>query len=694
MPSCKSYLCVLLFVGFSTVALAQQNKREPEEKIIADLMERYIENNEATIDYTDLQEQLEYYMRNKLNLNKASRQQLQRLFFLNEGDMNAILSHRQQHGDFVSIYELQAIPRLDELKLYYLSYFVTVEGNLLDDQTPFLKRMAKGRHELLLLHESEMQQRAGYETERKQSGQSYYEGSPYRYVVRHRFTYSNSLYFGYTAEKDKGEPFFNDRIPGFDFNSFHFFYRPARSILKTIAIGDYQANFGQGLTFGSGVAARKSAYVMSVKRQFQQLRPYRSLNENEFLRGAAITLSKGQFECTPFYSGKHISTNYRDTVDDAMLDEVQFTSIQLSGLHRTETELQNRYTVFHRMYGAHTAWSKKNNRIGFTYVRSEFDKPFASGSSPYQLYNFSGQRMSQAGVDYSFTLRNTNLFGEVSRSNNGAYAMTTGLIMPLDDKLDIIVLYRNFGRNYQAVFANPFAENNDARNEEGFYTGATIRFSRKWTLQTYFDVYTSPWLRYLTDAPSRGYDYLGELQYALSRTTQIYLRFRHEEKWRNQSNLNERTDYLTPASRSQYRLHAQYKLNAQWAGKSRIEHVLYSDALLKYRTGTVIFQDVFYSTPRKRTTFTARVALFTVDDYNARIYANENDVLYQYAVPLFNNSGIRYFFLIHQRITRKLDFWIKYAVTEYSNIETISSGLQQINGNIQQDLRIQLRIVL
>lgn len=694
MPSPKSYMLLVLFVVLSAVATAQQKKRESEEKIIADLMERYIENNEANIDYTDLQEQLEYYMRNKLNLNKATRQQLQRLFFLNEGDISAILSHRQQHGEFISIYELQAVPRLDDLKLYYLSYFVAVEGNLLDDQTPFLKQISKGRHELLLLHESELQMRAGYESERIQNGQTYYKGSPYRYLARYRFTYSNSLYFGYTAEKDKGEPFFNSQIRAFDFNSFHLFYRPKRSILKTIALGDYQANFGQGLTFGSGIAARKSAFVMSVKRQFQQLRPYRSLNENEFLRGAAVTLGKGKFECTPFYSGKYISTNLRDSVDPALSEEEQFSSIQLSGLHRTETELQNRYNVFQHIYGAHSAWVQKNNRIGFTYVRSEFDNALASGNSPYQLYNFSGQSMSQAGVDYSFTIRNANLFGEVSRSNNNAYALTSGLIIPLDDKLDIIMLYRNFGRNYQTIFANPFAENNDARNEEGFYTGATIRFSRKWVLQTYFDVYTSPWLRYLTDAPSRGYDYLGELQYTLSRHSQIYFRFRHEEKWRNQNNLTERTDYLSPASRTQYRLHAQYKLSAQWTGKSRVEHVLYSDNLLNNQTGTLIFQDLFYSTPRKQTTLTARVAVFTIDDFNARIYANENDVLYQYAVPLFNNSGIRYYLVLHQRISRKLDFWIKYSVTDYSDIESIGSGLQQINGNVQRDLRVQLRIVL
>jgi hypothetical protein len=83
-----------------------------------------------------------------------------------------------------------------------------------------------------------------------------------------------------------------------------------------------------------------------------------------------------------------------------------------------------------------------------------------------------------------------------------------------------------------------------------------------------------------------------------------------------------------------------------------------------------------------------------VDDYNARVYATEQDVLYQYSVPLYQHSGIRFYAVTHIRFNKRLDCWLKYSQTHYSNVNTISSGLEQINGNKISDIRVQLRVTL
>jgi hypothetical protein len=100
------------------------------------------------------------------------------------------------------------------------------------------------------------------------------------------------------------------------------------------------------------------------------------------------------------------------------------------------------------------------------------------------------------------------------------------------------------------------------------------------------------------------------------------------------------------------------------------------------------------SLPRKKVALILRMAYFTVDDYNARVYAAENDVLYQYAVPLYQNSGVRYYAVARLKVNRKLELWFKYSQTRYSNVNTISSGLEQINGNTLTDLRVQFRLLL
>ncbi|MBP9187587.1 MAG: helix-hairpin-helix domain-containing protein [Bacteroidia bacterium] len=692
MQHFKTYLLIGLMLFCGAISYAQ-NTKETDEKVIADLLERLIENTEATLDYTDLQDQLEQYNRNKLNLNKASREQLQRLFFLEDNQINAIIQHRFVYGDFLNLYELQTITSLDEITIYYLTYFVTVDENWREDQTPFKQMLAKGKHEIIGLYDTELQQREGYKKERADAGKSYYLGNQDRYVFRYRFSYGNRLTFGYTGEKDMGEQFGKGaQQNGFDFNSFHFYYRPRKTIIKTIALGDYQINFGQGLAFASGLAARKSAFVMNVRRSYSPIRAFRSLNENEFLRGAAVTLGGKKWQAVLFGSGKYISTNFNAT--DTLQGDDIFSSVSLTGLHRTTSEISKRQNVFQTIYGGNARWVLKRGHIGVTHVNTQYDIAFLPGDKPYQLYNFKGNKLGNTGVDYNLQWRNFNFFGEGARSSNNAYAVTSGMLISLDANLDAVVLYRNFAKDYQTTFANSFAENSDTRNEQGIYTGITLRLNRKWIVNSYIDVYQSKWLRYLVDGPSNGFDFLSELQYLPSRSAQFYVRFRQEIKYRNQSGNTEKTDYLSAQSRSVYRFNAQYKVALNLSAKSRIEVVTFSDDIKKNQVGTLLLQDINWSSPRKKVNLIFRMAYFTVDDYNARVYAAENDVLYQYAVPLYQNSGVRYYLVARIKINRKLDLWFKYSETKYSNVDKISSGLEQINGNTMTDFRIQFRLTL
>ena len=696
---CKFLLNIFLSVALVTccVDVIAQSRREPEDKVINDLMERLIENTEAELDYTDLQEQLEYYIKNKLDLNKASRATLERLALLNDAEINAILEHRARFGDFMTIYELQTIERLSDRTLYYLSYFVKVGSDFYEDKTPFLQRIQIGKHELIGLHENDFQERLAYSAARRESGNSFYLGSPYRYVFRYRFNYTNKLSFGYTGEKDMGEQFFaGSQQNGFDFNSMHFLVRDLGR-WKAIALGDYQVNFGQGLTFGSGIAARKSAYVLNVRRNFQTIRAYRSLNENEFMRGAAATYKIKDIEITAFGSRKLISTNFRasvDTLEQLIDDDAAFSSIQLTGLHRTNTELLNKRNVLQQIYGSHVSLKKALYEIGFTAVHTRYDVSFMPGDAAYQLYNFRGKVLTNIGIDFSGQLGNSNFFGEVSASDNKALAGLFGLNTPLNNNLDMVFVYRNYSPKYTVTFNNPFGENSDGRNEEGFYSGISFKPTRKLVFNVYLDTYKSHWLRYLNDAPSYGVDFLSEFQYNPTKTAQFYFRYRQETKTRNQTGNIAMTDYVSPSIRTQYRMHGSYKVSPNLSGKSRMELINYADELSRNQIGTVVFQDLFYITSFKEFSIGTRIAAFTVDDYNARVYATEQDVLYQYAVPLFQNSGIRWYAVAHVRLSKRLDFWVKYSQTQYSNVDRISSGLELINGNKISDMRVQLRVTL
>ena len=138
-------------------------------------------------------------------------------------------------------------------------------------------------------------------------------GSADNLYFRYRFKYQNHLSIGITAEKDAGENFlpnskanelFNQPTnTGFDYYSAHFYLRDVGKI-RALALGDYHIQLGQGLTFWSGLAIGKSSNVMSIKRNPMGIRPYASLDENMFMRGAAISMKFKQFEFFSFGSKK------------------------------------------------------------------------------------------------------------------------------------------------------------------------------------------------------------------------------------------------------------------------------------------------------------------------------------------------------------------------------------------------------
>jgi hypothetical protein len=85
-------------------------------------------------------------------------------------------------------------------------------------------------------------------------------------------------------------------------------------------------------------------------------------------------------------------------------------------------------------------------------------------------------------------------------------------------------------------------------------------------------------------------------------------------------------------------------------------------------------------------------ALFDTYSYNERIYSYENDVLYGYSVPAYEGKGIRCLLLFNWNPFRKLEIWLRYAQTFYTDRNTIGTGLELINGDLKSEIKLQLRI--
>lgn len=639
-----------------------------------------------TEDDTWLQD-LELFRKNPVNVNMADADELRQLRVISDLQIANLISYRTVLGKLQSIYELQSVPSWDVATIKKVLPFITVAGaiSVSDD---LLNRFAEGEHSLMIRMSQVLERSKGFDP--STSGTKYL-GSPQRFFFRYRYTYKNLLQYGVTADKDAGEQFFRGTQKyGFDYYSFHLFVRKA-GIMQAIALGDYTVNLGQGLIHWQSLAFKKSVDVMGVKRQSAVLRPYTSSGEFYFHRGAGITIRKGKVESTAFISFRKLSANY---VADTVNNEEYISSFLNSGYHRTENETADKNRISQWATGGNISYKGRDYHIGANGVYYQFSLPVQKRDEPYNLYAINGSSWYNASMDYSFTFRNFHFFGEAAIAKNNEKAMVNGLLISVDSKIDLSVVHRSIGAGYQAVNGNAFTENTYPTNERGIYTGISIRPFSGWKIDAYCDFFKFPWLKYLVDAPSGGYDYMAQLTYSPNKQTELYTRFRSESKEANQPANSSVTNYLVSLPRKNWRTQVSFKLNNGITLRNRTEILWYEKKGANAENGFLIFQDVIYKPLMNSFSAGIRLQYFDTDGYNSRIYAYENDVPYSYSIPSFFSRGFRYYLNAGYDISDKISIWLRLARTGYKSEVTVGSGLDEIPYNHKTDFRIQIRYIL
>jgi hypothetical protein len=665
-----------------------------QETPVTGSTEQQIEDLTSANDDTETEEdvwlqQLEDLKKHPINLNSADETELKQIRFLTVLQISSLISYRKLLGSLISIYELQAVPNWDVETIKKILPYITV-SNSLDVGETLKLRFSGGENSVIARLSQTIEKARGFRD--STSTGNYYPGSPQRIFVRYKYSYKNLLQYGLTAEKDAGEDFFKGaQKNGFDFYSFHLFARNLGK-LKAFALGDFTVNFGQGLTQWQNLAFRKSSESMMIERSSAILRPYNSAGETNFFRGAGVTLQLGKStEATVFGSYRLRDANINP--DTTFFSEGVATSLQTSGTHRTKSEIADRNALKQIAFGGNLSIHKKRWHISFNGIGFQYNKPIQKAADAYNYFAISGKNWFNASIDYSYTYRNFHYFGESAISKNGGTAFLDGILFSLDPKLDLGMLYRNISKKYQSVNGNAFTEGTYPTNESGLYTGITIRPVYGIKIDAYADVYQFPFLRYRVDAPSRGRDYLLQLAYKPNKVVDAYLRYRNETKDQNISGLELPTRPVEGINRKNARAHVGYKISKNVTVKQRLEVVWFDKKGIQESNGFSVYTDFSYKPMLKPFALNLRLQYFDTDDYNSRIYAYENDVLYSFSIPALYDKGWRYYANINYDLSRKLTLWLRWAETIYSNKTIIGSGLDEIKSSHKTDFKVQLRWV-
>jgi hypothetical protein len=663
-----------------------------EEDIIESFFLSQEEENNS-FDYNTAFEELEFFLKRPLDLNQATLSDLEIFPFLNDIQRQTFIDYRAIAGGLVSIYELQAIPGFDMTTIARILPYVQVKpaSGLRDFSLKNLKTDSKNM--LMLRSSRTLEKSKGFSVPVGGTSSRRYLGDRNSIYLRFHSRLSSHLSLGLTAEKDPGEEFFRDKNrQGFDFYSAHIAWSNPANRLKTLVLGDFSISMGQGLISWQGFGAGKSAMSTSIARTARRPRPYTSVSEFDFFRGGAATVSLiKNLDLTAFASFRKRDGNLVETTQqDLEPEEAIFTSLQTSGLHRTDSETDDENAIGQTTFGSVLKFTKKRWHIALNGLFSSFDKPLVPTPKPYNRYYFSGDQLLNHSIDYAFTHKNLHFFGETALGDNGALATLNGALIALDRKIDVALLHRHFAKNFQSLHGSPFAETSGARNESGMYLGIDIRPARAWRLNVYYDMWRHDWLRFNTDAPSIGNEWLVRLTWTIRKKMEAYLQVRHELKELNEPDNDSKIDRLVSRKNLQLRLHLSYKLNRDLEWRSRLD-AGYSKMAGNRYNGTSLFQDLIYKPLGSPFSFTTRFAIFDTDAYDVRFYSFENSLLNDYSFPAYFNRGIRYYLNVRYRATRQLTLEARLARTRYTDGQPVGSDLDEISSGRRTDVKFQVR---
>ncbi len=665
----------IIFLVAILISYSSYSQESPNPEIEQQL-ENISENQGEDVD-NELLLNLDFLQKHPININSGDGNNLRELPFADDLKIRNFIEYKRLFGDFLSIYELQAVPGWDLDFIKKVLPFITI-GNPIKEPS-FFKRFRGGETNLLIRMSRVLEKSDGY----FKVSSSKYLGSPEKIFLRYRYQYKNVLQYGFIAEKDAGEEFFKGQSKtGFDFYSFHLAARNLGKI-KTLVVGDYTINLGQGLIHWQSFSLGKGSEILAIKRQGAILKPYSSAGEVNFLRGVGLTVAKNKWSTTLFASLKKNDANING---DSLFTYV--TSMQTSGFHRTASEIADRKSQHTSTFGGNLTYKTPRFIIGFNVVHEKYKFPIIKSEVPYNTFTFSGKNITGISSDFSFTINNFHFFGEVAKSSKGN-AFVGGVLASLSSQISLSLLYRRLGNSFNSVKGDAFTESSNPSNENGFFAGLNVKLQKRWTINAYVDVFKFPYLKYRINSGSSGFSSLIQATYKPNKSFEGYAYFKIKQKGINGDLEDEIIYPVVNQINKNIRLHFWYKINSSFSFASRVEISGYEKFPSLPEDGFMLFADIIYKPFGKSWSFNSRLQYFETAGYDTRIYSYEKDVLSASTIPALFDKGMRWVLNAKCNLNNNLAFWIKVSQNVYREKEFIGSGMDKIPGYKKTEIKLQ-----
>ena len=460
------------------VAMATYGQDVRVEQVMEDIFNQLSEDGD--LSYEDIEEDLLSIADNPMDLNTVTQEELSRLMFLSDEQIDAILMYQYEHG-FKEIYELQLIDCLKDYEIRNLLPFVRVDS--LEVQG-FRSSGGKKMYFREVFHYAKHEMTLRMDARNIED----FEGDPMYGKLRYRFNYRNRVQAGVSVLRRQGDEAIRQEGERWDYGG----YIQLKDIgpMKTVVAGNYQASFGYGLVVGSPFKRGKSAYIQSTATTDEGLKKYSSVGDSyNYFHGVGATARVSRWaDVSAFYS-----------------------------LRKGKEEAWN------HVVGVNATGRWNRLKVGITAVETieATSSQFRERSQASYSLEVKGRDVSGVmGVNARWNMGKVDIWGEVATSHGNTWGVgvITGVrYRPISD-LNLLAIYRYYSPEFDNIYANSLCSWSRMKNEHGGYFGVEYNRLRNWQLSVFGDVWKT------------GFETMAQTDFVPQKDYRMHTRFRVKRK--------------------------------------------------------------------------------------------------------------------------------------------------------------------
>ena len=437
------------------------------DDVLEDIYNQLCEEEQTPME--NWNEQLLEIAANPINLNHTNADELSRLMFLSDEQIDAILLYQYQQP-FQDVYELQLIDCLKDYEIRNLLPFVYVGDTKEDKKLYFREIFHYANHEITL------------RTDVRNIED--FEGDPMYAKLRYRFNYQNHIQAGVTIGRSTGVPWEDIDYGG---------YIQLKDVgpMKTVVAGNYQASFGYGLVLGSPFKRGKSAYIQSTATTDEGLKKFTSVGDSyDYFHGVGATAKVSSWaDVSAFYS-----------------------------LRKGKEEAWN------HVVGVNATGRWNRLKVGVTAVEtieatnsSQFRE---RSQASYSLEVKRREASGVMGVNARWNIGKVDIWSEVATSHGNTWGVgvITGVrYRPISD-LNLLAIYRYYSPEFDNIYANSLCSWSRMKDEHGGYLGVEYNRLKNWQLSAFGDVWKT------------GFETMAQADFIPQKNYRMHTRFRVKRK--------------------------------------------------------------------------------------------------------------------------------------------------------------------